>query len=294
MQKNSYDFNVVISDTSSLSNLININKLDLLKSLYKNVAITDEILDEYKKKYIEELPEWIKVKEVKNKQKINELHKEHGFGFGESSAITFALETPNTLIIIDDNAPRKYAMDIGLNVIGSIGVIRQAVDRNIIKSKEEANDLFDELKNTGGWISDNLLKSVKYSVVEVDDKLKEEKNRFVTQQTEILNNIKRRENAVYGKEIILEERDKTFEEAINNKPLHEKIIATVSDAMAKAGANELERKNIWKDFAKDIGSYITNKLLQIREAMSNEKQLNKDKNNKNIDTGNNNSSGGRK
>ena len=162
MQKDIYPFNVVISDTSSLSNLKNIGAFGILKDLYKSVSITPEILKEYKKEFKENIPEWINIKEVKNKEKFIELNKK--YGAGEAEAIAYAIENPNTLIIIDDQKPKTYASNIGLNVIGTIGVIKQAVDKNIIKSKEEANDLFDRLKSTGGWISDKLLKDIKYPV----------------------------------------------------------------------------------------------------------------------------------
>jgi predicted nucleic acid-binding protein len=161
MQKDIYNLDIVISDTSSLSNLTNIRRLDLLKSLYNNIIITKEVSDEYKKEYKEKLPNWIIVKEVKNKENIIDLRKKTKYGLGEISSIVYALENPNTLIIIDDQKPKMFALDLGLHVIGSIGVIRQAVDKNVIKSKEEANMLFDEIKNTGGWISDKFLKNIK-------------------------------------------------------------------------------------------------------------------------------------
>jgi len=161
MQKNIYDkFDIIISDTSSISNLMNINKLDLLKDLYNSITITPEILDEYSKRFKEKLPDWITIKEAKNKEKIKELNKD--LGLGEASAIAYALENPNTLIIIDDQDAKMYAAEIGLPVIGTIGIIRQAVDRNIIKNKIEANNLFDELRNTGARISDKLLNAIKY------------------------------------------------------------------------------------------------------------------------------------
>jgi predicted nucleic acid-binding protein len=167
MQKNIYPIEVIISDTSSLSNLINIGRLDLLEKLYNNVTITPEIYNEYKLKFKDELPNWITTKEVKNKEKVIEINKE--YGIGESSAIALALETPNTLIIIDDQEAKLYASKIGLSVIGTIGVIKQAVDKKIIKNKVEANNLFDDLKNTGGWISDKLLKEIKYPIPNIEE-----------------------------------------------------------------------------------------------------------------------------
>ena len=92
------------------------------------------------------------------------------FGLGESSAIVFAMENPNTLMIIDDQEPKLYASEIGLNVIGTIGVIKQAVDKNIIKSKKEANELFDKIKLTGGYISDKLLQNIKYPELDMNIK----------------------------------------------------------------------------------------------------------------------------
>ena len=162
MQKSIYPYDVIIADTSSLSNFRNINRFDILQKLYKTVTITSDILDEYKDEYKDELPNWIKIKKVKNKEKIIELNND--FGIGESSAIALAIETPNTLVIIDDQEAKIFASNIGLNVIGSIGVIKQAFDRKIVKSKEEANNLFDELKNTGAWINEKLLESIKYPI----------------------------------------------------------------------------------------------------------------------------------
>ena len=91
MQENTYKkYDVVISDTSSLSNLYNINKLNILRDLYNSIIITPEILEEYSKKFKDKLPDWINIKEIKNRDKFNELCKM--YGEGEASAIVYALE----------------------------------------------------------------------------------------------------------------------------------------------------------------------------------------------------------
>ena len=162
MQNDSSLPNVIISDTSCLIVLSNIGQLDLLNKLYAHVTITPEVFDEFSKKYKEILPEWIDIKEAKNKEKVNELNTL--LELGESSSIILASETPESLVIIDDKKAREYALDFGLNVIGTIGVIKQATDRNIIESKEKANELFIELKNKGFWIKDVLINEIKYPV----------------------------------------------------------------------------------------------------------------------------------
>jgi len=66
MLENIYQkYDVVISDTSSLSNLNNIHKLHLLKDLYNTITITPKILEEYSVRFKEKLPDWITVKDVK-------------------------------------------------------------------------------------------------------------------------------------------------------------------------------------------------------------------------------------
>ncbi len=164
MRKNSYQFEVIISDTSSLSNLKNIGQLHLLKELYTNITITSDVFEEYQKKFNDQLPEWITIKQVKNRKRIFELMNKYHYGIGESSSIVFATENPNTLIIIDDQKPKIYASSIGLAVIGTIGIIKQAVDKNLIKSVKEANLLFDKLVETGARISPELLNDIKYPI----------------------------------------------------------------------------------------------------------------------------------
>ncbi|MFO8067604.1 MAG: DUF3368 domain-containing protein [Bacteroidales bacterium] len=107
---------VVISDTSCLIILSNINELDLLKQVYGKIITTQEIALEFGEK----LPEWVEVTTAKDshKQKLLEMHVD----VGEASAIALAMETDNSLIILDDYKARKIADYIGLKVVGTIGL----------------------------------------------------------------------------------------------------------------------------------------------------------------------------
>ena len=157
MQNNSSYNNVIISDTSCLIALSNIGQLDLLKKVFGRVTITPEVHEEFTVKYKENIPDWINIKEAKNKDKVNELH--HKLGLGESSSIVLASEIPNSLVIIDEKKAREYALNLGLNVIGTVGIIRKATDINIIESHEKANELFNELKNKGFRLNNKLSKT---------------------------------------------------------------------------------------------------------------------------------------
>ena len=130
MQDNSFD-KAIISDSSCLISLTNINKLDILKKLFKEIIITPEVAAEYK----EPLPDWIIKKDVNHKDLTIKI-KESGLDIGESSSIALAMETKNSVLILVDDPARKFALKLGLKITGTIGVISQAYDQGHIESYE--------------------------------------------------------------------------------------------------------------------------------------------------------------
>ena len=108
---------VIISDTSCLIALSKIDKLTLLKLLYQESFITNEVYQEFG----HHLPDWIVIKEVKDKQKQNELEKR--LDRGEASSIALALEIENSSLIIDEVNGRKIAQSLKIDIIGTIGII---------------------------------------------------------------------------------------------------------------------------------------------------------------------------
>ena len=118
---------IIVSDTSCLIALANIDKLEILKDLYKEVIITEEVNNEYGSS----LPEWIFIVEVKNRQKQSEL--ETRLDKGEASSIALALEIQNSTLIIDEIKGRKIAQSLSIDIIGTIGVILLAGRKGILK-----------------------------------------------------------------------------------------------------------------------------------------------------------------
>ena len=119
---------IIISDTSVLIILSNINELDLLQKVYGKIITTAVIA----KKFNEPLPQWIEIRDIVNpeSQKILETQIDKG----EASAIALALETPHSLILLDDYKGRKMAQNLGLKFTGTIGVIIKAKLSGIITS----------------------------------------------------------------------------------------------------------------------------------------------------------------
>ncbi len=113
---------LVISDTSPLIALVDIGELELLQKLYKKVCITDIV----RREIHPELPTWIEVSTQYDQKQFHVLKLE--LDPGEASAIAFALENPDSRIIMDENKGRSVAKSLGLKVTGIVGIIIKAKD----------------------------------------------------------------------------------------------------------------------------------------------------------------------
>ena len=100
----------------------------MLKKIYGQIVTTSIIAEEYG----ETLPDWVVVQNVSDKytQQILELQLDKG----ESSAIALALETPKSILILDDYKARKIAHQLGLTFTGTIGILVKAKLIGIIPS----------------------------------------------------------------------------------------------------------------------------------------------------------------
>ena len=118
----------IISDTSCFIILTKIGELDLLHNVYGQITTTTDIASEYGEK----LPDWVEIKDVKDKfrQQLLEMQIDKG----ESSAIALALETPDSTLILDDYKARRIAEQLRLHYTGTIGVIIKAKLMGIIPS----------------------------------------------------------------------------------------------------------------------------------------------------------------
>lgn len=114
---------IIISDTSCLILLEKLNKLELLKSIFRKVIVTQVIADEFEKS----IPDFIEIENPKdeNYQRILESFLDPG----EASAIALALEKENPLLIIDDYKARREAKQLRIKYTGTLGIL---IDRKSV------------------------------------------------------------------------------------------------------------------------------------------------------------------
>lgn len=144
-------YKLVIADTSCLILLGKINRLSLLQDFFKEVYITEEVNIEYG----EPLPDWIKIEKIKSElvQQSLELQLDKG----EASAIALGLENEDSLLLIDERKGRKIAKELGLKIMGTLGIL--------IKGKLEGkvpslSDEINKLKAVDFRISEKLIEQV--------------------------------------------------------------------------------------------------------------------------------------
>ena len=121
--------------------------LPLLNKLFGTIITTSEVADEFGLP----LPSWIEIKQASNKnyQAIIEASVDKG----EASAIALAVELNDCLLIIDDLKGRNIAHQLGLTIIGTIGILVDAKLSGIITS---IKPLLSKIKGTNFRISENL------------------------------------------------------------------------------------------------------------------------------------------
>jgi predicted nucleic acid-binding protein len=79
---------------------------------------------------------------------------EWDLGSGESAVIAVALQITGSRPVIDDLAGRRCALALGLDVMGTLGVVISAYRRGHI---EDPRPVLLELRTAGMWLSDLVI-----------------------------------------------------------------------------------------------------------------------------------------
>lgn len=157
---------VVISDAGPLIALAKVDALFVPRALFSRLRIPEAVRDECVRKPGEDTHRieqairagWIRVASVKP------APAERGFslslGRGETEAIELALETPQSLLIIDDRLARRQALRCGLAYIGTVRMLLLGEERQVIR---DAEAIVQRMTAAGYRISPRILQQLKAS-----------------------------------------------------------------------------------------------------------------------------------
>jgi len=150
---------MTVSNSTVLISLAKIGRADLLKNIFKNVIITETIkqeLTERQESYKNEVlifnellsDKFIIVKDPKQLKNF-ELDE------GETSCLSLCEETNDNVFLSDDKDARDVANSMGINAIGTLGILILNLEKNKI-GKKEFFEILKELIDRGFYISAEL------------------------------------------------------------------------------------------------------------------------------------------
>ena len=152
---------LLVCNASPLIFLAKIDLIDVLPQLTENLKIPGGVYQEIKGQD-DATSEW--VEKYKNKYVIEidtipKIIESWDLGKGETEVITHAYSRNDVKAALDDKAARNCAASLGVDVIGTIGLILMA-KRNGRIDKPVA--YLEKLKETGYRISDDLFQHAIY------------------------------------------------------------------------------------------------------------------------------------
>lgn len=137
--------------------------LDLLESLFIEVHILEAVYEEVVIVGAGKVganaiatAAWIVRHSIINQTYVADLIANNSLDIGESEAMVLTQELNADFVLLDDRNARREAQRLGLNVIGTVGVLLRAKDKSLI---QEVKPLLDALLNAGIYLDNTLYQS---------------------------------------------------------------------------------------------------------------------------------------
>jgi hypothetical protein len=109
---------IVVSDTSPITSLAKIKRLELLRTLYSSITIPSAVDSELRRGQIV-VPDWIRVQAAGDRALVTQL--ETDLDPGEAEALAVALELRADLVLIDEKRGRDVARRLDLRLFEDQG-----------------------------------------------------------------------------------------------------------------------------------------------------------------------------
>jgi predicted nucleic acid-binding protein len=122
---------IVVSDTTAISGLIQIGRVELLQELFGDVHIPEAVRDELLHSH-HTLPAFLQIDAVANRVEVTRLERE--LDLGEAEAIVLARELRADVLLMDEKIGRRVAQREGVPIIGLMGVLVAGKRRGFVPS----------------------------------------------------------------------------------------------------------------------------------------------------------------
>ena len=135
----------IVTNTSPIIFLHKLNSLHLLEKLFESVLVSGGVVRELG----DELPDFMQIVTLSARGEafvsgaLGRLHR------GELEALFLAQETRANFVALDDLLAREKAKELGLRVIGTLGILLLAHKRAFLSSKETRERLTNLVEKHG-------------------------------------------------------------------------------------------------------------------------------------------------
>ena len=160
----------IISNNSPIVALLGLNLLSLLRELYTEVWIPEEVKEEFlgtvrriRQQALNDAS-WIKTVPLTDDRDI-ETYVRSGLDLGEAAVLALAKEHNAQFVIIDELAARQHAASIGLSFKGTLGVLLEAKAAGLI---DVIKPLLIQLRDNGMHLSEALINNALQGADEMD------------------------------------------------------------------------------------------------------------------------------
>jgi uncharacterized protein len=149
----------VVVNTSPLVALDRIGQLDILRGLYSRLIRPQSVIDELNagRRAYGGSDALYSAQSLETADDPPEMILRKELGAGETAVIALAIRLRADLVILDDLAARNVAMELGLNVTGTLGILLAAHKRGLLSDLQGA---LNELQASGFRISETLIASI--------------------------------------------------------------------------------------------------------------------------------------
>ena len=151
---------IVVSDTSPIRALNHLALMDVLRELFGDIlippAVQSELMTPPTNLVAVDVSQWdfIAVESATDRECVDDFASR--LDPGESEALALALERGADAVLVDERIGREEAQRAGLPVIGTLGILVRAKDRDIIDLVEP---LLDRLVSELGFFVSEALRS---------------------------------------------------------------------------------------------------------------------------------------
>ncbi len=152
-----------ISNTTVLSNFAEIGAFDMLRRLYRELFLTTEVFQEIRDglddgyRFYEEVircldpaarPGWLRLTSLAHDEEIELFSKMPAhLHQGEAASLAIA-QSRDWVLLTDDRSARRYALEHGIKLSGTLGCLALGVKRQLWTLKE-GNDRLAEMIEVG-------------------------------------------------------------------------------------------------------------------------------------------------